>query len=310
MNFADRLKKRERYSHVRENEHGMTLIEYMTVNFPRFNRCEWLEKINSNSLLINGKTANADAILKKHDRVSLLEDLQSEPDADLTFKTLYEDEHLLILDKSANLCVHPTGPFYQNTLWYQAGKKYGELFFAGRLDRETSGLIIACRSKKIAAIMQKENFIIHKEYQVLVHGKFNTPIHAKGYLEKDNSSSIAKKRRFTFAVSENGESADTELFPLTIYDNGFSLVRAILHTGRMHQIRATLFSLGFPVAGDKLYGVDEKLYNKISSQSFSAEDRKKLIFENQTLHCSMLRFKHPISEIELTVESAPTRFIM
>ena len=57
MNFADRLKKRERYSHVRENEHGMTLIEYMTVNFPRFNRCEWLEKINSNSLLINGKTA-------------------------------------------------------------------------------------------------------------------------------------------------------------------------------------------------------------------------------------------------------------
>ena len=47
MNFADRLKKRERYSHVRENEHGMTLIEYMTVNFPRFNRCEWLEKIKA-----------------------------------------------------------------------------------------------------------------------------------------------------------------------------------------------------------------------------------------------------------------------
>ncbi|MBR1966781.1 MAG: RluA family pseudouridine synthase [Lentisphaeria bacterium] len=308
MDFADKLKLRERYSHVRENEHDMQLIDYMTENFNRFDRMQWLEKINNQQLFVNGKIAAADTILKKHDRVSLFEELQDEPHTNISFKTIYEDEHLIIFDKSANLCVHPTGPFYQNTLWYQAGKKYGELFFVGRLDRETSGLIIAGRSKKIAALMQTDNFKIHKEYQVLVHGKFDKPLKASGFLVKDSTSLIAKKRRFTFDFCPDGESADTELFPLEIYADKFSLVRAIIHTGRMHQIRATMFSLGFPVVGDKLYGIDEKLYNKISTQSFSEEDRKKLILDNQALHCSVLSFHHPVTNKIINAESSASRF--
>ena len=119
---------------------------------------------------------------------------------------------------------------------------------------------------------------------------------------------ISKKRRFTFYFHPDGENADTELFPLEVYADKFSLVRAILHTGRMHQIRATVFSLGFPVVGDKLYGIDEKLYNKISTQSFSAEDRKKLILDDQALHCSVLRFNHPITNTIINAESPPYRF--
>ena len=305
MDFSQRLKCRERYSHVRENENGMALIDYMTANFLRFSRNEWLEKIAENRLAVNGQTVSADFVLKKHDRVSFFEELQSEPSANLSYKTVYEDEYLIVFDKPSDLCVHPTGPFYQHTLWYQAGKKYGELFFIGRLDRETSGLTVAARSKKIAAAMK----INHKEYNVLVHGKFEHYIHAAGFLVKDENSVIAKKKRFSYDYVENSETADTELFPVEVYGNGFSLVRAVLHTGRMHQIRATMFSLGFPVAGDKLYGVDETLYNKIASQSFTAADRKKLILDNQALHCSKLEFLHPVTGEKMSFESPFNRII-
>ena len=300
MDFADKLLRRERYSHVRENENGMRLIDYMTENFLRFDRTQWQNIIAEKRVFINGTPANKESVLKKHDRVSLFEDLGHEPAANLSYKTVYEDEDLIVFDKGADLCVHPTGPFYQHTLWFQAGKKYGELFFVGRLDRETSGLLVAARSKKIVSLIKIER----KEYIALVHGKFEKYIHAAGFLAPDTSSIIPKKRRFSHTVVPNSESVDTELFLLE-YQNGFSLVRAVLHSGRMHQIRATLFSLGFPLVGDKLYGVDESLYNKIATQSFTDEDRKKLLLEHQALHCAELEFKHPRTGKMISVKSQP-----
>lgn len=303
MDF-DRFKVRERYSHVRENENGMSLLDYMTANFHRFDRETWQKLIAADKVYVNWKKCDKNFKLKKHDRVSLFEDLQDEPSANLAYKTIYEDGDLLVFDKPPDLCVHPTGPFYQHTLWFQAGKKYGDLFFCGRLDRETSGLVAAARSKKIAALLT----VAHKEYAALVHGKFEKYIRAAGFLVPDSKSMIAKKRRFTAEFAENSESVDTELFPLGIYPDGISEVKAILHTGRMHQIRATLFSLGFPVVGDKLYGVDESLYNKIASQTFTDADRKKLVLANHALHCSKLEFIHPTTHEKMSFESYPDRF--
>lgn len=301
MDFQERLNHRERYSHVRENEDGITLIDYMTANFRRFDRRKWLQIIAEKRVSVNNAVRQADWILKKHDRVSLIEDLGVEPSANLSFETIYEDDDLIVFSKPSDLCIHPAGNFYQNTLWYQAGRKYGELFFIGRLDRETSGLTVAARSKKIAAQLT----VTQKEYLALVHGRFDKAVHAAGFLARDPESIIPKKRRFFYEYVEDSETSDTELFPMQMYDNGFSLVRAILHSGRMHQIRATLFSLGYPLVGDKLYGVDERLYNKISSQSFSDDDRYKLILPNQALHCFKLGFVHPSTSEDMLFEDIP-----
>ena len=139
----------------------------------------------------------------------------------------------------------------------------------------------------------------------MVHGKFEQYMRASGFLAPACDSVIAKKRRFFYEQIENSESADTELFPLTINSDGTSCVKALLHSGRMHQIRATLFSLGYPVVGDKLYGLDETLYNKISTQSFTDDDRRKLILPNQALHCSNLEFIHPVNKQKFSFESSP-----
>ena len=97
-------------------------------------------------------------------------------------------------------------------------------------------------------------------------------------------------------------SAETLFTPLQSNER-FTLLSATLRTGRMHQIRATLHSLGYPVAGDKLYGLDEQFYRRFALDSLSNEDRKALILDRQALHCCKLSFTHPVSGEILSFKS-------
>ena len=85
------------------------------------------------------------------------------------------------------------------------------------------------------------------------------------------------------------ESAETH-FELLNENNGLSLVKALPKTGRFHQIRATLYSLGFPLVGDKYYGLDETIFLRFISDSMTQEDIDKLILDRQALHAQSLTF--------------------
>ena len=110
---------------------------------------------------------------------------------------------------------------------------------------------------------------LKKEYLALVHGKFPQHIQADGWLGCDKASVVKKKRYFYIQPPNDDtsvETANTEFFcekpdehGITLPGEEISLVRCILGSGRMHQIRATLYSLGYPVVGDKLYGKDENI---------------------------------------------------
>ena len=310
--FAEKLARRQLYSHVPEAEDGAALPDYLAAHFSRFDRAGWIRAIEAGLVTVNDRPALPDMKVKRHDRVGYFPPETPEPDAELHYRILHEDSNLLVIDKPGNLCMHPTGPFFRHTLWHLVGSKYGEIRFVHRLDRETSGLVIAARTRRAAAAMDNGNTPVHKEYLALVTGDFRGRVHAEGLLVHDRTSAVRKKKRFVFADSPEAdaarldptaETAVTDLVEESHVPPDMTLVRAVLGTGRQHQVRATLYSLGFPLAGDKLYGPDERLFLKIKHQNLNEDDLAKLRFSHQALHAAVLEFLHPFTSELLRFES-------
>lgn len=310
--FADKLARRQLYSHVPEAENGAALPDYLAAHFSRFDRTGWVQAIEAGLVTVNDLPASPNMNVKRHDRVGYYPPEMPEPDAELHCRVIFEDADFLVIDKPGNLCMHPTGPFFRHTLWHLVGSKYGEIRFVHRLDRETSGLVIAARTRRAAAAMDNGNTPVHKEYLALVTGDFHGRVHAEGYLVHDRNSAVRKKKRFVFADSPEAEAARldptaetamTDLIEESHVPPDMTLVRAVLGTGRQHQVRATLFSLGFPLAGDKLYGPDERMFLKIKSQTLNENDLVKLRFRRQALHSAVLEFRHPFTNELLRFES-------
>lgn len=279
------------------NGEGLTLANYLAGRFTYRSLQEWEERIANGELTVNGGKVDGAYILKLHDVIEYRPGDIDEPPADLDYKLVYEDQKLLIIDKPGNLCVHPSGPYFKNTLWYLLKERWGDIHLVNRLDRETSGLLIAAKDPQTAAKLAKMLNDIKKVYLVMVHGDLPDHLSARGFLFDDAQSNVRKKRKFAPGDRPPPgalkiESSWTEISCLEKKD-GFSLAAAELKTGRMHQIRATMFSSGFPVVGDKLYGLDENIFLKLRTDSLSESDKALLRLPCQALHSSLLEFPHP-----------------
>ena len=286
---------------------GQMLVKFLASRFTYRSEPEWRQRIASGEITVNGKAADPEYRLAMHDIIEYRPGDLPEPEANCDYKIVYEDDALLVIDKPANLCVHPSGPFFRHTLWHLLSSRYGEIHLVNRLDRETSGLMLAAKDPQTAAKLARPGYPINKEYLALVFGTFDHPVDAAGFLVPDRLSAVRKKRKFVPEDSpeaKNGESCRTILVPEKC-GGRFTLVRAILETGRMHQIRATLFSLGFPLVGDKLYGPDETIFLKLRDNLVSDADREKLILDRQALHSARLAFRHPVDGRELEFSTEP-----
>ena len=252
-------------------------------------------------ILLDGVAASGSETLKPGMEIEYRPRPIAEPEVSFNAKLIFQDEDYVVIDKPPNLPCHPAGCFFNNTLW--AALRQGmidgippmdEIHFVSRLDRETSGIVLVARNPKAASGATKmlRAPTASKTYSVLVEGDFPEHLKAEGWLYPSPASRVSKKRAFAHerpCGDVKAESALTE-FDCIGRGNGMSLLAARLWTGRMHQIRATLCSLGYPVVGDKIYGVDETVFLRFLSHSMTKEDQAKLRLPRQALHASELVF--------------------
>jgi 23S rRNA pseudouridine1911/1915/1917 synthase len=214
--------------------------------------------------------------------------------ADEPPRVVLQREEFALIYKPAHLLIHPTRPTGEPTLldWLRAKKWGATASLVNRLDRETSGLVLAALNPSAASLLGKMMMrrAIRKDYVGIVWGSpaqksgtIDAPI---GRIGINPQNSIYLKR----GVMAEGARAQTEYHVLA-GNNQFSLLLLRAHTGRLHQLRVHLAHIGCPLVGDKIYGPNPELYLKFITEGWTAQHQKQLLLDRHALHALRVRFE-------------------
>ncbi len=285
---------------IEDPDLAVRLDRYLAGRFTYRSRVGWARMIESQRILVNGRPCRPSRMVRTGDAIDYVPRREPEPPVTVTIPRLHDDPFLLAVDKPPNLPVHPSGRYFRNTLLCILLAERGETLdepgirIVHRLDRETSGVVVFGKTRPATAFLarQFERHQVEKEYLLITHG-----IPAASRFSVDAAIGAAPHSRVRKAVgvapAGEGRPARTDF---TVLSRGpeHALLSARPRTGRLHQIRVHARHAGFPVVGDKLYGLDEQFFLKLAAgESFSEEDRARLMLGRQCLHAWRLRFEHP-----------------
>lgn len=240
------------------------------------------------SILLNGRWEYVNTSVKTGDvlEIKLIENESSEkiPPVYTPFSIVYEDEDILVIDKPANMPIHPSLNHYENTLanavcYYFANLGIPYTFrCVNRLDKNTTGLTIVAKHMLSSAILSRDVAVksIKREYLAIVSGETDDSGTIDAPIGRKDVSTIERQIDY-----ENGETAVTHYRKIDT-KNGYTLLSLVLETGRTHQIRVHMSSIGHPLIGDFLY------------HPSSTE------LPRQALHSHKLEFIHPITKESMT----------
>lgn len=288
---------------------------------PKLSRSQIQKLITSGNVFINGAPAKASIKLSPGDRVSIQvpapRKLELAPE-DRALDFLYEDEHLLVVNKPPGLTVHPSETQKDGTLVHALLHHVKDLSGIGgvlrpgivhRLDKDTSGALVITKTDAAHVALSKtfSEHKIERRYWALCFGMPKVD-RASQRIETLIGRNPKDRKRMSSAVKD-GRKAITHLELLEAYGetkkNAFaSLVEAILETGRTHQVRVHLTGAGNSILGDPVYGTPSDRHPKW----LALPDRVRALVKNlpgQALHARVLGFKHPITGEEMRFEAEP-----
>ena len=278
---------------------GKRLDQMVHERLPQFSRARIQEWIRGGRVLVNGGAGRPSRLLRTGDTVDVEPaeppPLRAAAEA-IPLEVLYEDADLVAIDKPAGMVVHAGAGVHSGTVVNALLHRFGSLSSAGgalrpgivhRLDRFTSGVLLAAKNDAAhhALAAQFAGRHVEKVYVALVHGTVKAE---SGRIERPIARDPARRIRMT-ARLERGRAAWSEYRVLRRFA-GFTLLEVRIGTGRTHQIRVHLSSLGHPVAGDTLYGAPARVEGRPPLGRFF-------------LHARRIRFHQPSTGEEMVVEA-------
>jgi 23S rRNA pseudouridine1911/1915/1917 synthase len=272
--------------------------------FTDFSRMELARWISAGELTVDGNALKPKSKLHGGETLALSakreqREAWQEPQA-IELNVLYEDEHLLVINKPEGLVVHPgagnpSGTLVNGLLHYRP--ELTRLPRAGvvhRLDKDTSGVMVVAASEisqlKLTRMIQSRK--VRRRYACVCEGRMVSGQDVDKPIGRDPHV------RTRQAVRDDGKTAFTE-FRVRERFRAHTLVDAKLHTGRTHQIRVHLQSIGYPLVGDRRYGARGRLPQGSEPELITLVQN----FSRQALHAWYLSFVHPFSDEELTFEA-------
>jgi 23S rRNA pseudouridine1911/1915/1917 synthase len=270
---------------------GRRLDLHLTLAGASFSRSHVQKLIKDGLVKVNGSPAKASHRLKAGDMIEISIPPKKKLDIaaeKIPLNIIYEDNDLLVINKPHGMVVHPAPGHYEGTLVNALLYHLKDLSGIGgverpgivhRLDKDTSGLMMVAKNDKAHLSLSKQikDRTIEKKYIALVHGKMQKN---EGIIDAPIGRSPRHRKKMTVIRSEKLKSkeATTHYRVLERFRN-YVLVELKLVTGRTHQIRVHLASIGNPVVGDSVYGR--------ASNEFG--------IKRQLLHAAQLKFNHPVS---------------
>jgi len=288
-----------RLARVTSAQHGERLDKLLVLMAPEFSRSHLQTLIERGLVQVDGQVAaTASRRLRAAQQLRLElapteESLAFRPQP-MALDILFEDEHLLVLHKPAGLVVHPAAGNWSGTLLngllahHTAAATLPRAGIVHRLDKDTSGVMMVGKSLPAVTALTRDIAAreVHRRYLALAHG-----VLASATLRIDAPIGRDPAVRVRMAVVAGARESRTDVERVAAAE-GCSALRCTLHTGRTHQIRVHLSSVGHPLVADILYG-----------------GRPALGMSRQALHAVLLRLAHPITREELSFECpAPADF--
>lgn len=276
---------------------GSRLDHWLHQQLPQYSRARIQEWIKAGRAQVNGAAARASQCLRAGDTVEIepaeLPPLKATPE-DIPLRVLYEDAAVIAIDKPAGMAVHAGAGLHSGTLVNALLHRFDSLSQLGgdlrpgivhRLDRLTSGVLLVAKNDATHQDLARQfaGREVEKIYLALVQGRVRNDT---GRIDRPIARDPVRRTRMTARLSE-GRSAWSEYRVLERYEKS-TLLEVRIGTGRTHQIRVHLASIGHPVVGDTLYGA--KAEPALGGRFF--------------LHAHRIRFRSPATRGEVVVESA------
>lgn len=258
----------------------------------------YLQKlIKENAVSVNGAPVKANYRVKAEDEIVFYLPEAVEPDIepeDIALSILYEDEDLLFINKPKGMVVHPAAGHYSGTvvnavLYHCRGHLSGingimRPGIVHRIDKDTTGSLVICKTDAAHADVarQLKEHTITRRYRAIVHGLF---AEEEGTIDTPIGRHPTERKKMAAGVS-NGRTAVTHYRTLQRFE-GYTYLECMLETGRTHQIRVHMASIGHPLLGDEVYGNRKSPFK----------------LEGQTLHAMTLGLQHPRDGRYLEIEA-------